>query len=425
MNEVPAVPVAAPLPVSDVLIVGGGPAGTTVAARLRDLRPELAICIVDPEADHDYRPGWTLVGAGVYKPESRRRPRSRCIPAGVRWVQARVSGFDPTANRVHLNDGRTMSYRNLIVAAGIETRWAAIEGLEEALAAGVACSIYRRDLAERTWQQLSTFRGGRALFTRPPYPIQCAGSAQSILYLAADHWRSHGHHIELEFLASGVGMHSVPYYANSLKNVAGHYAIDARFNYQLIAVNAEHREAVFVVDEGERSRRVTKRFDFLHVTPPQRPPAFIRTSPLADPLGWVDVDPQTLRHNRYPNVFSLGDCAGLPTSKTVAAIRNQAPVVAENLAAVIYDQPLPSRYDGYSACPIVTSNGKVMLAEFGYNSHAMPSFRADPRVPRRRYWWMKRYYFPYLYWSMLDGRLGIDWHQPLKERRQRVPDFTP
>jgi len=71
----------------------------------------------------------------------------------------------------------------------------------------------------------------------------------------------------------------------------------------------------------------------IHVTPPQSAPDFIKESPLAvpnNPFGWVDVNKDTLQHNRYPNVFALGDVSSLPTSKTAAAIRKQAPVLAEN-----------------------------------------------------------------------------------------------
>ena len=75
----------------------------------------------------------------------------------------------------------------------------------------------------------------------------------------------------------------------------------------------------------------------LHVVPPQKAPDFVRVSPLADPAGWVDVDPGTLRHKRYANVFALGDVTNTPNAKTAAAARKQAPVVAHNVLAVARD----------------------------------------------------------------------------------------
>ena len=112
-------------------------------------------------------------------------------------------------------------------------------------------------------------------------------------------------------------------------------------------------------------------YGLLHVTPPISAPDFIKRSPLAHSDGpqavWLKADPNTLQHPEYPNVFSVGDVAALPTSKTGAAIRKQAPVVVHNLLA-LRDGKDPARsftrYDGYMSCPIVTGYGKLILAEF-------------------------------------------------------------
>lgn len=58
----------------------------------------------------------------------------------------------------------------------------------------------------------------------------------------------------------------------------------------------------------------------LHVTPPMSSPDILKTSPVADAAGWLDVDRETLQHKKYPNVFGIGDCTNLPTSKTAAAV---------------------------------------------------------------------------------------------------------
>ncbi|MBN8902091.1 MAG: SDR family NAD(P)-dependent oxidoreductase, partial [Rhodospirillales bacterium] len=72
----------------------------------------------------------------------------------------------------------------------------------------------------------------------------------------------------------------------------------------------------------------TRSFDMLHVVPPQVAPDIVRASPFADAAGWVDVSPETLRHPRFGNVFSLGDACSAPNAKTAAAIRKQAFIMA-------------------------------------------------------------------------------------------------
>ena len=73
-----------------------------------------------------------------------------------------------------------------------------------------------------------------------------------------------------------------------------------------------------------------------HVVPPQSAPDWIKGGPLADPenpSGYVEVDKNTMQHDRYPNIFSLGDAGSTPNSKTGAAVRKQYPVVVDNMRA--------------------------------------------------------------------------------------------
>jgi sulfide:quinone oxidoreductase len=179
--------------------------------------------------------------------------------------------------------------------------------------------------------------------------------------------------------------------------------IDCRFRHELVEIRPGAKEAVFQqLDTGER---LTLPYDLLHVTPPMGPPSFLATSPLADQDGWVDVQPDTLRHKQFENVFALGDCSNLPTSKTGAAIRKQAPVLVKNLQAAMRGKPLPAKYDGYTSCPLVTGIGSLVLAEFDYHKQPAETFPVDQSQERWSMWLLKRYLLPQLYWhGMLKGR---------------------
>jgi sulfide:quinone oxidoreductase len=136
------------------------------------------------------------------------------------------------------------------------------------------------------------------------------------------------------------------------------------------------------------------------------PPDFLANSPLADAQGWVEVDSATLRHPRFDRVFALGDCSNLPTSKTGAAIRKQAPVLVSNLRAAMQGQPLTARYNGYTSCPVVTGIGKLVLAEFDYQKQPDESFPIDQSQERWSMWLLKRHLLPLIYWhGMLKGRM--------------------
>ena len=169
-----------------VLIVGGGAAGITVAARLKKARPALDIAILEPSSDHYYQPGWTLVGGGVFSLEQTRRNEASLIPAGVSWIRESVAGFAPDSNSVSTSGGQTISYDALVVATGMKLNWDAIKGLPDALGKGGVCSNYSKDFAAYTWECIQNFRGGNAVFTCAPMPIKCPGAPQKIAYLAED-----------------------------------------------------------------------------------------------------------------------------------------------------------------------------------------------------------------------------------------------
>ena len=391
----------------DIVIIGGGAAGITVAAEMRRHRKSLSIGIVEPSDTHAYQPGWTLVGAGVFSLKQTQRREETLIPDGVAWIRDRAESFEPEQNTVVLAGGRRLTYGSLVVCPGLQLDWSKIEGLEEALGSNGVCSNYSASHAEYTWQCIQGLRGGTALFTQPPMPIKCAGAPQKIMYLASDHLRRQKRldQVDVEFCLAGDVLFGVPFFVPPLQRTVDEYGITVNYKHTLKAVDGPARKAIFTVTgpDGQASE-VVRDFDMLHVTPPQSAPDFIKTSPLANEAGWVSVDPATLQHTRFPNVFGLGDAAGTTNAKTAAAVRLQAPVVVRNLLSRLDGTMLSAVYDGYGSCPLTTGYGKVVLAEFGYGGKVTPSFPLDPRVPRFSAWLLKQNFLPYMYWNwMLKG----------------------
>ncbi|HWA49093.1 MAG TPA: TIGR01244 family sulfur transferase [Dongiaceae bacterium] len=416
----------------DVLIVGGGAAGCAAAASLLKRRPSLSIAIVEPRDIHYYQPGWTLVGGGVFDRARTERPMSRAIPKGVKWIRAAVAAFEPENNAVVLEDGARIPYRTLVAAPGLTLRWNAIHGLSETLGKNGVTSNYLFDLAPYTWQLVQGLRGGTAIFSQPPMPIKCAGAPQKAMYLSCDHWRRQGvlGDINVEFRSAAAVLFGVADFVPPLMKYVERYGAKLNFNNNLVAVDGPARKAWFEVKKADNSvEQIECGFDMIHVVPPQSAPDFIRQSPLADPAGWIEVDHETLRHKRYGNVFGLGDGCSAPNAKTAAAVRKQAPVVAENVLAVLDGRGPRALYDGYGSCPLTVERGKVVLAEFGYGGKLLPTFPLDPRVPRRMAWKLKAEWMPNIYWDMMLR--GREWlaepkmlpHEPLAHEATTACNF--
>jgi len=395
----------------DVVIVGAGSAGIAAAASLRNRNKQLSIALIDPSEDHYYQPGWTMVGGGIFDVKSTHRKTQDVIPNGVTWLKISVSKFLPQSNRVVVSDGSEVSYAQLVVAPGLKLDWAGIEGLEDTLGKNGVTSNYRYDLAPYTWRLVQEMAKGKAIFTQPAMPIKCAGAPQKALYLSASEWLKSDRikDIDIEFYNSGGVLFGVEAYVPALMEYIKKYDTDLKFSHTLVKVDGDSQTAWFKTTGADgKDETIETKFDFLHVCPPQCAPDFIREGELSDDAGWLDVNPATLQHKTYENIWGAGDVMNTTNAKTMAAARKQAPVVAQNIANVFAGSERRVEYDGYGSCPLTVERGKIVLAEFTYGGKLAPSFPFwlnNGTKPTSFSWMLKANVLPFVYWqAMLKGR---------------------
>lgn len=415
-----------------VLIVGGGTGGIMTAAQLRRKDKHLSITILEPSDTHSYQPAWTLVGAGAFKFSKTKRPESSLIPPGVEWIKDFATTFEPEKNIVHTRQSGSIHYEVLVLATGIQMDVDALPGLKEALATDSVCSNYLDP--EKTFEVLKRFKGGNAVFTQPATPIRCGGAPQKIMYLAEEYFTRSGvrDQTNIIFATPGTVIFGTKDFADELNRILKKKDIRFKPFYKPVQIDGVKKEITFeyikkdafvsaeMLDQqvGETSddpHRITIKYEMLHTAPPQSAPDFIKQSPFAyqdgPNKGWIKVDIKTLQSPDYPNVFALGDSAALPTAKTGAAIRKQAPVVVENVSRMLKQMRISEKtYDGYSSCPIVTGYGKMLLCEFKYDNvrSSDPLLSKFVNLAREQWsmWVLKKYGLPWLYWNMMmKGRM--------------------
>ncbi|KAH8429493.1 NAD(P)/FAD-dependent oxidoreductase [Aspergillus melleus] len=398
-----------------VVVVGGGTAGLAISHQLlrsgKFTQDEIAV--VDPAAWHHYQPGWTLVGGGLKDKQGLRRPLQALLNRKLKFYPRRATTFSPEANSITLDNGHKIAYEHLVVAPGIEVKYGSIKGLSEALAdpSSLISTIYGYDYCDKTYETIRKFRKGSALFTHPAGTVKCAGAPQKIMWLALDYWKKAGLYsssgespIHINFATNLPGLFGVPKYSTKLDELRRQRGVDGYFQHDLVAI--EGNQATFAV-QGQ-PQKVTKSFDLLHVVPKMGPYDTIKTSTISNEDGFVEVDEATTRHKRYANIWSAGDASSLPTSKTMAAVTSQAPVLVRNMLQAMEGKVPDAVYDGYTSCPLLTEYGKVLLAEFKYGGEPDETFNRwfgiDQGTPRRAFYYLKKDFFPWVYYkSMLKG----------------------
>jgi sulfide:quinone oxidoreductase len=395
------------MPAKKIIIVGGGNAGLSVAAQLLKKDRSLQISIIDPSSKHYYQPAWTLVGAGIFDINKTVRNEADYIPKGTTWIKDAVVSFLPDENKVVCSSGKSYEYDAMIVCPGIQLDWGKIKGFKETLGKNEVSCNYSFDLAPYTWELIKNFKGGTAIFTNPVSPVKCGGAPHKIMYLACDYWRKQGilDKCNVHYLSGASVIFGIKEYADTLSEVVKKDNIKAHFGVNVVEIDGNIK-TVFYEEKNPEGIPVKKemKFDICHAVPPQSAPDFLKDSPLSDPknpYGYVEVNMNTLQHSRYDNIFALGDCTNAPCSKTGAAIRKQAPVVVQNVLAVLAKKPMAGDYTGYSACPIPTQYGKLMLAEFDYSNKPTMTFPFDQAKPRWSMWILKTKLLPWLYWNKI------------------------
>lgn len=396
-----------------IVIIGAGAAGTALANRLARRLDGASITIIDPRREHLYQPGLTLVAAGLKSPGYVVSQTTDWLPREATLIAESVMAVDPVSKTVSTEGGQTIGYDYLVVAPGLVLDHGAIEGFSLDMVVGkdgIGALYAGPEYAARTWQAAQRFtqEGGTAIFTRPATEMKCAGAPLKHAFLVNDLTERAGNLGKAKFIyaAQNETLFGVPIVSEKVRMLFGQRDIEAAYSHVLTAVDPSRRIATFQTKDGTQEMG----YDYLHVIPPQRAPDFVRQSGLSwadkwTDQGWVEADQQTLRHLRYPEIFALGDVAGVPKGKTAASVKWQVPVVEDHLVAAIEGREGTAIYDGYTSCPLITRVGRAMLIEFDYKNNLVPSFPGiiAPLEELWISWLMKEVALKATYNAMLTG----------------------
>ncbi len=402
-----------------IVIAGGGTAGIIAAARARRSAPNAQIVLISPNELHLYQSGQLFVAAGLEKEQKYLRKSVDLLPENVTWLKEKVISFDPKHNTLKTEKSGEVFYDILIVALGGEYDYSAIEGLSaDMIGKKEIASVYLNDTIKGTARGAKSTNAVfdkmlhsakfakkplRVLFTEPNTPVKGAGTSLSLLFLYNSFLKKifANKNVHFTFVTADTKLLSLKSFDEVLrKEVNKHKNIDIVYEHDIIAIDSDKKRAYF----KNRDEKKEFEYDYIHIVPPLKAVKAIRESSLAilkgSQKGWMEVDEKTLRHKIYENVFGIGDIVGLGDKKSGAAAQHQGIILQDNIAAALEGDKLKYSYDGYTASPIVTSYGKVLLAEYN-EKKPLATFILNPYESRRIWWYLQRYFMPWAYFNLL------------------------
>ncbi|WP_367325770.1 NAD(P)/FAD-dependent oxidoreductase [Streptomyces sp. HUAS ZL42] len=390
-----------------IVILGGGTAGTMAANRLRRTHgeSEYRITVVDQDDDHLYQPGLLFVPFGTAQSHHLVRSRPRQLNAGIDYKRAQIDRVDLDARVVHFAVGGWVSYDVLVVATGAVLLPEETEGLTGPGWGENVFTFYDLPGAVGLHHALERFEGGRVVVDVADLPVKCPVAPLEFAFLADWYFQRCGirDRVQLTYVTPLDGAFTKPVAAKALGGLLAEKGIELVTEFTLGEVDGPGGRLVSY-DEREVP------FDLAVVVPLHGGAAYVgRSEGLGDELGFIPVDPHTLQHPDRPEVFAIGDAAGLPASKAGSVAHFEGEVLVHNIGRFLAGQPLDASFDGHANCFVETGFHKALLIDFNYDTEPLPGHFPGPvglpLLKESHAAHLGKLAFEWLYWhSLLPGR---------------------
>lgn len=371
-----------------ILILGGGIGGHVAANVLRKhIARDHRIILVDRKREYVFSPSLLWLMVGRRRVEQIYQPLDLLSRKGIEVIEADVTRIDPVTHTVMAGD-QSLTYDYLIISLGTELAPEAIPGLREE-----AHLFYEPSGAERLWNTVREFPGGRVVMVVARLPYKCPAAPYEAAMLLSDYFRKRGHvgaYRDTPLLSiytpEPLPMPVAgPVLGNAVRQMVQERDVAFHPQMNLTSVDARAREAVF-----ENNQRVA--YDLLITIPPHRVPRVIKDSGLGGKTGWIPVDAGTLQ-TRHEGIYAIGDVTGItlpvgkPLPKAGVFAHYQAEAVAKNIAALLEGSPPAHRFDGRGYCFLEMGGGRAGFASGNFYAEAGPQVKL--RRPGYHWHWGK------------------------------------
>ncbi len=322
-----------------VVVVGGGFGGATAARYLKRGNPQLSVTLIEPARRFYTCPFTNLYFGGIRTFEQEGHGFDNLRGLGVQVVHERANDVDTKAKNVTLSGGRKLPYDKLVLSPGIDLRWGALDGYDEAAA----------QLAPHAWQagpqttllkkQLDSMAdGGLFILVAPDNPFRCPPGPYERASMVAHYLKTKKPKSKLLILDAKDTFSKQGLFQDGWKKFYADIIewVPRNKDGKVVKVNAKTLEVE--TEFGGKHKAAV-----LNVIPPQKAGFIADKAGVTNQSGWVPVKPQTFESSQVPDVYVVGDATiAAPMPKSGFCANAQGKVAAAAIVETLAGRPAPA-----------------------------------------------------------------------------------
>ena len=314
-----------------VVVVGGGFAGASCARALRQADPKIAVTLVEPNATFTACPFSNSVIVGMREISAQQFTYERVAADGITIARTTATAIDAPAKSVTLADGAKLTYDRLVLAPGIDIRWGALPGYDEAASAQMPHAWRAGDQTLLLRRQLETMDdGGLVVIAAPANPFRCPPGPYERASLIAHFLKTKKPKSKLLVLDAKDAFSKQRLFQAAWAELYPGLLEWVPLSKGGNVTSVEPATRTLVTDFGKHQAKVA------NVIPPQKAGRIAEAAGVTDRSGWCPIDPVTFESKLQPGIHVIGDAAiagAMP--KSAFAANSQAKVCAAAVAALV------------------------------------------------------------------------------------------
>jgi sulfide dehydrogenase [flavocytochrome c] flavoprotein subunit len=324
-----------------IVIIGGGFAGATCARALREADEKLAITLVEARRTYTAPPFSNAVLGGLRDLTSQQFSYDKIAGAGITVKIDTATGIDPQARNVTLSNGDKLPYDRLVLAPGVDLRFDAIPGYDEAASAQVphawTTDGTQFDLLRSQLEAMAD--GGLVAIVSPVNPARCPPAPYERASMIAHYLKTKKPHSKVVILDAKDSFVMQSLFQNAWQklypDILEWKSLSSGGNVASVDVAKKTIETDFD----------TYQFAVANVIPPQKAGKVAALAGVTDRTGWCPIDPVTFESLQQKNIHVIGDAAlagAMPKAAFAATVEGKL-CAAAILSLLAGKAPVPAK----------------------------------------------------------------------------------